>query len=267
MPRSVHVRCSIVLLVGLTLVAACSMPNTGQPGVNAAPTVVTASGPNPDAIRAKVDSYRELLGMPDNGGEPGSKPSGHRSINWDGLTDAEAAPNDYAPDIFNQPGPPRARGAMLSTVGSGLFVSADSDNPSGALPRFGNINPSYATIFQAYSGERLFSPVGSNIVDLTFFVPGTQQRATVRGFGAVYVDVDTDHTAFEYFDKDGVSLGTFQTPVYDNGLSFLGVVFDQPIVARVRIAYGTAALGPDDSPTTDVAVMDDFIYGEPQAIE
>jgi hypothetical protein len=42
------------------------------------------------------------------------------------------------------------------------------------------------------------------------------------------------------------------------------VAFDQPIVARVRIAYGTVALGPNDSPTNDVAVMDDFIYGEPQ---
>jgi hypothetical protein len=34
----------------------------------------------------------------------------------------------------------------------------------------------------------------------------------------------------------------------------------------VRIAYGNAALGPDDGGGVDVAVMDDFIYGEPQAI-
>jgi hypothetical protein len=37
------------------------------------------------------------------------------------------------------------------------------------------------------------------------------------------------------------------------------------VVARVRIEYGTVALGPDDSPNNDVSVMDDFIYGEPQA--
>ena len=34
----------------------------------------------------------------------------------------------------------------------------------------------------------------------------------------------------------------------------------------VRKAYGTVALGPEDSTQNDVAVMDDFIYGEPQPI-
>ena len=230
------------------------------------PVVITAAGAKPDDIRAKVEEYRALLGGPDNGGTPGTQPSGYRSINWDGLPDELSAPNLYAPDFFNDAKPPRARGALLATPGQGLMVSADSENPAGAQPRFGNINDSYSNIFTAYSGERMFSPVGSNIVDLTFFVPGTQTPAVVRGFGAVYADVDTDHTAFEYFDAAGKSLGTFATPISDNGLSFLGVAFPEPIVHRVRIAYGTTALGPADGPQSDVAVMDDFIYGEPQAI-
>jgi hypothetical protein len=50
-----------------------------------------------------------------------------------------------------------------------------------------------------------------------------------------------------------------------NGLSFLGVAFPTPVVYRVRIAYGTAALRPNDGPDAGVAVMDDLIYGEPQA--
>jgi hypothetical protein len=253
-----------ILLSGI--IAAAVLISGCTNGAAPAPIVITAAGATPDAIRAKVDEYRALFG-PDNGGEPGSRATGHRSINWDGLTDAEAAPNDYAPDIFNQPTAPRARGAMLATTGTGLFVSADAENPTGALPRFGNLNPSYATIFQTYSGERLFSPVGSNIVDLTFFVPGTQQPATVRGFGAVYLDIDTDHTAFEYFDANGNSLGIFKAPVANNGLSFLGVAFAEPIVAKVRITYGTVALGPNDGPDADVAVMDDFIYAEPQAMK
>jgi hypothetical protein len=75
--------------------------------------------------------------------------------------------------------------------------------------------------------------------------------------------VDQDHTAFEYFDQSGTSLGKFGVPVADKGLSFLGVAFDKASVARVRIEYGTVALGPDDGPGADAAVMDDFIYGEP----
>jgi len=34
--------------------------------------------------------------------------------------------------------------------------------------------------------------------------------------------------------------------------------------ARVRIAYGNHALGPKDSARIDVAMMDNFICGEPQ---
>ncbi len=238
----------------------------GAPSSSAGPVVITAAGADADAIRAKVDEYRQTLGMPDNEGTPGTQPAGHRSIVWDSLPDDKAAPHLYAPDFFNDAQPPRARGAVLATPGDGLMVSADSDNPSAAAPRFGNLNASYSTIFRTYSGERMFSPVGSNIVDLRFFVPGTQTPAVVRGFGAVYADVDTDHTAFEYFDAQDKSLGTFATPVSDNGLSFLGVAFPTAVVHRVRITYGTTALGPDDGPQQDVAVMDDFIYGEPQAI-
>jgi hypothetical protein len=77
-------------------------------------------------------------------------------------------------------------------------------------------------------------------------VPGTTTPATIRGIGAVYTDVNTAHTAFEYFDVNGNSLGKFEAPIADNGLSFLGVVFDKAIVARVEVKYGTVALGPDD---------------------
>jgi hypothetical protein len=225
------------------------------------PIVITGAGD----VTGVVNQYRDLLG-PNNGGEPGSRGAGRREINWDGVPDNLSAPNFMPNDFFNGPEAPRARGAVFSTPGSGVQVSADADNPDGADVRFGNINPTYSSIFQAFSEERLFSPIDSNIVEMTFRVPGTDTPAAVRGFGAVYTDVDTDHTAFEYFDVAGNSLGTFAVPIADNGLSFLGVVFDRPIVARVRIEYGTVALGPDDSAQTDVSVMDDFIYGEPVAI-
>ncbi|MEO6038815.1 MAG: hypothetical protein ABIQ93_10410 [Saprospiraceae bacterium] len=229
------------------------------------PTVLTAS----TNVQAKIDEYKALLGGTDNGGEPGSKgQSGYREITWDGLTDAESAPNLYTPDLFNSPTAPRARGIVLSTPGIGLMVSADSNNPTGTLPSFGNINPSYTQIFPAFSAERLFSPVGSNIADIRFFVPGTTTKAVVRGFGAVYVDVDrVENTAFEYFDINDQSLGTYATPILDKGHVFLGVAFPEAIVHRVRIEYGNSPLGPNDGGGVDVSVMDNFIYGEPQAAQ
>lgn len=245
-----------------SLLTACSFAQ-GTPTTAAAtrqPAVISGAGD----ITAVVERYRALLG-PDNGGEPGSKSTGRREINWDGVPDEFAAPNFLPSDFFNAPKAPRARGAHFSTPGRGIQVSARQGNPSVTPVRFGHINPTYPDIFKTFSPERLFSPIGSNVVDMTFYVPGTRTPALTRGFGAVYTDVDQEHTAFEYFDKDGKSLGRFAVPIANNGLSFLGVVFDKPVVARVRIEYGTVALGPNDSPNNDASVMDDFIYGEPQA--
>ena len=253
---------TINVLVPVMLLVSCSpaRPTDSVAGQGLTPTVISGAGD----ISGTVDEYRNLLG-PDNGVELGSKgPSGYREINWDGVPDELAAPNFMPSDFFNAAEAPRARGAFFSTPGEGIQVSADRDNPAGTPPYFTNINPEYT--FKTFSEERLFSPIGSNVVDLTFFIPGTNTPATVRGFGAVYTDVDTNHTAFEYFDKDGNSLGAFETPTKDAGLSFLGVVFPEPVVFRVQIRYGTTALGPNDSADSDVAVMDNFIYAEPQPL-
>ena len=102
-------------------------------------------------------------------------------------------------------------------------------------------------------------------MDLRFRIPGTSTRALVRGFGAVYTDVDRrESAAFEYFDRRGRSLGRFAVPPRPQGFSFLGVLYRKPVVSRVRIVYGNHALGPDDSGRYDVAVMDNFVYEEPQ---
>jgi hypothetical protein len=239
----------VVLL--LPVLAGCGDDDSDTPA-----TVVSAAGD----ITAAVQQYRNVLGEPNNAGTPGPLPSGRREINWDGVPDVQSAPNFLPGDFF------RGRGALFTAPGgTGVQVSADSNNPAGAAVRFGNINPAYAGSFQTFSAERLFSPIGSNVVDVTFTVPGTQTPAVVRGFGAVYTDVDRDSSSCEYFDTNGRSLGRFGVPAADNGLSFLGVDFSTPIVARVRIVHGNAALGPDESATVDVVVTDDFIFGEPQA--
>lgn len=244
----------------VTLAASCKKDKDNP----VEPTVITAAGD----IQSAMSQYRALLGA-DNGGNPGTQgATGYRELNWDGLTDEESAPNLYAPDLFNQPQAPRARGIVLSTTGTGLMVSADSNNPTNTPTSFGNINPSYTQIFPPFSGERVFSPVGSNIVDVRFYVPGSNTPAVVRGFGAVYIDVDRqENTAFEYFDINGRSLGTYATPVLNEGHVFLGVAFPEAVVHRVRIEYGNSPLGPNDGGSVDVAVMDNFIFGEPQAAQ
>jgi hypothetical protein len=226
------------------------------------PKVVKGSGD----IAPKVRKFRRLLGA-DNGGGPDRHRGGRRELNWDAVPDQFAAPNALPATFFNATTAPRARGAVLRTPGDHVAVSADAGNPAGAPVRFGDINPTYTQEFRTFSAERLFSPVGSNVVNLTFRVPGTNTPAAVRGFGAVYTDVDKrESAAFTYFNRRGRSLGTYSVPVSKDKLSFLGVVFRRAAVARVRIKYGNRQLGPNDGGPFDVAVMDDFIYGEPKAL-
>ena len=94
-----------------------------------------------------------------------------------------------------EPKHPRARGAVITTTWHRF--NGKCSQHQWNLATFWQLNPSYVDSFVTFSEEKLFSPVGSNIADLNFFVPGTTIPAVVRGFGAVYVDIDTDHTAFE----------------------------------------------------------------------
>jgi hypothetical protein len=260
--QSTNLRRFAVLGAALAMTGMLGGFGHGSPDAAPKPKVVKGAGD----ISAKVAEFRALLGA-DNGGGPSQYPSGRREINWDGVPDEFAAPNALPSDFFNATAEPRARGAVLETPGDNVAVSANEANPAGVAVRFGNVNPSYVDRFRTFSAERLFSPVGSNVVNLHFNVPGTTTKAAVRGFGAVYTSVDRkESAAFQYFDKRGKSLGKFAVPVSKNGLSFLGVQFANPVVARVKIVYGNNKLGPDDRGKYDVAVMDDFIYGEPQPL-
>ncbi|MGZ5126262.1 MAG: hypothetical protein ACXWC1_26090, partial [Burkholderiales bacterium] len=125
----------------------------------AAPVTFTAAGANSAAIQGTVDAFRTALGTL-NANVVGSFGSGRREINWDGVPDALAAPNNLPANFFNVNSP---RGVVFSTPGTGFQVSANS----GVAPiEFGNINPTYSSLFAPFSAQRLFTALGSNIVDI-----------------------------------------------------------------------------------------------------
>ena len=193
-------------------------------------------------------------------------------LSWTNSAPTWAARTTASAGRFLPAGANSPRGVIFSTPGSGFQVSAKSGNPTVTALRFGNINPNYPFDFQTFSPERLFTALGSTITDVAFFVPGTPTQAFTNGFGVVFTDVDSPtSTTLQFFDQTGNSLGTFAVPALLPGsqnMSFLGVSFNAgERVARVRITSGNAPLGPDDAPLgTDVVAMDDFIYGEPQAL-
>ena len=232
-----------------------------------APAVFQAAGPNIASIQGIIDQYRLAIGGINNGNNPGPLPTGRREINWDGGGSTATSPGPTPFLVFLN-----TRGAFIETPGSG-FVQAPLD---GLVTTFGN--PSYATTFQPFSPVRLFSPVGSRITEVTFFVPGTGTGtpATTRGFGAIFSDVDlpgakrvdaNSSTLIRYLGEHGELLYRMHVPASpgDAGLSFLGVLFNDPRIASVRISAGNATPGKNDGGNSDVVMMDDFIYAEPQA--
>jgi hypothetical protein len=256
------------------------------------PIVFQAAGPKdadptvppPSSIQSAVDAFRAELGEPNHGNTSGPFTFGRREINWDGApgTDATTAPVTPFVTFLN------TRGAQFTTPGTGLSQAPPSVPPGGAQGGLADLfkNPTYGTIFSTFSPLRLFTPVGSNITEALFFVPGLDPLvpATVSGFGAVFTDVDQPDgsgpgkkrgnrgasTLIEYFGADGKLLFSSFVPASpgDGSLSFFGVVFKAggtlaPVIARVRITTGDVAPGPDDG-KQDIVVMDDFIYGEPQ---
>jgi hypothetical protein len=241
--------------------ALLALPATAQ-----AREVREVAGVNAAAIQSTVNQFRADLGAL-NPNEVGSFDTGRREINWDGVPDASS--NPFPGDFFNAPMPGRARGVVFVNPPSDQFQV--SLNPP-AMPRFANINPTYATAFGTFSPEKLFAPIGSRTTTVNFFVPGEDTPATVAGFGAVFTDVDEIGSAsIEFLDTQGEQLFSREIlPSAGNGrLSFLGVSFEpeEGRVAQVTITSGAAALGPSDVTQTpgnpDVVALDDFIYGEP----
>lgn len=243
------------------LLSSAALVITALPAT-AGPVVRSGSGAAPADIQALVTAFRGDLGDPNNGGGGGPQPAGRREINWDGVGTALAAPNNLPFDQF------RARGSLFFTPGSGFQVSANAADGIGF--EFGNLNAQYPTIFQPFSGQKLFTSIGSNITDVRFVLAGTNTPATVSGFGSVFADVDlADTTSIQFFDAGDTSLGTFFAPTADNGLSFLGVSFDAgERIGRVRITSGNVVPGTADGligpgEFQDAVVMDDFLFSEP----
>ena len=202
------------------------------------------------SIQVTVDNFRAELGDPNNGNAAGPLPSGRREINWDGGGSATTISPGTTFDGFLN-----IRGARFTTPSIDGFVQA----PPDALDPLS---------FGLFSPQRIFSPIGSNITDVTFFIPGTAGAvpATVSGFGSVFTDVNrndiTSKTTLEFFDIGNnliFSQAVLPGLVAKQSLSFLGAIGDaDEEIYRVRITTGRTPF--------DLVAMDDFIYAEPKVL-
>jgi len=248
----------IILAAGVALVPVFS-------GSSEAGFLVTDVGGDntPGSIQSAVDSFRNALGNPNNGNAPGPLAGGRREINWDGGGATTATASGPTLTAFTN-----TRGATFTTPGTGFLQTPLND------PALTGINPTYAITFGAFSPVRIFTPLGSNVTDTRFFVPGTNGAtpATVSSFGVVFTNVAlANDTRMEFFDLSGseiLNVAAMPGTVANGSLSFLGVIDTSGSeIAEVRITTGTTALGPNNNPAggVNVVAMDDFIYSEPLA--
>src|SRR5262249_36637836 len=128
------------------------------------------------------------------------------------------------------------RGVLYTTTGTGLRIDSTS---------FASTNAALGAQFKPFSAKKLFMPVGSTNVQVNFQLAGLTNTGLVKGFGVVFTDVDRAGSArVDYFDANGFRLATLEAPAQSGaqGFSFIGAVFPSPIVARVEIRSGDAAL-------------------------
>ncbi len=217
--------------------------------------VFSANADDPAGIQTTVDGFRTALGDR-NANLPENFAGGRREIDWDGVPDAFADPNAFPGDFFNGDVPGRARGIEFVPTGDTDGFSVSATAASGTPPRFG-----FPGGFTAFSEERLFTPIGSTTFDILFFDPAnTGNRALSRGFGAVFTDVESTDVTMSFFDiNDQLLISQTVAAGKNAGLSFLGMLSSNPVIARISINAGIEG--------SDSVVMDDFIFGEPTPFE
>lgn len=221
-------------------------------------TTFEAAGADAAAITPTRDAFRAAVGGGNVAGANGSFGGLRREINWDGVPAGSSDPNALAANFFNVNSP---RGVVFSTPGTGLLVSANAGGVTPAL--FG-----FASDFQAFSAQKLFTPVNSNVTDVRFFMPGTTQAASTTAFGLIFVDVEVGGLSrVDFYDGSDALIYTHDALVAGNqGLSFVGATVTGGSIARVRITSGLntiVANGQLGNPFDDVVVMDDFFFAEP----
>ena len=247
----------LVMAAAVFMTMACN--DTGITGTSTPPfgrAVTSVSGD----IAEPVATFRNLLGA-SNGAVAGEQSAGRREINWDGAAaNVFDNSNTFPADFFN------------TTVNVGAVFTTDGSGFRNDSTKFLDINPTYADEFRSFSPNKIFAPVGSNVLDVRFEVAGQPTPAVSSGFGVVFSDVDVANaTTIELFAQDGTSLGIVAAPVRTDtvGLSFVGVSFNQSVIARVRVTLGTGALATgvndiSEGGVTDLVVLDNLIYGEPK---
>lgn len=221
------------------------------------PTEFVSSG----NINAKMDEFRSALGNLNT--QPGAI-TGRRELTWDAVPD-DMLDKTLPGQFFNQTG----------TEANPSFQRGLAYDPSFdfrvSKTAFASLAPDAASEFKAFSGSATFASVGDQPQPwpISFQVAGGTQAAAVRGFGMVVNDVDVAGSVqIQYFNQNTL-IGVVNVPPRTAGspFSFAGLLFKEPVITSIKVKHqGILKAGAKDisqGGSSDLVVMDDFVYGEP----
>ena len=138
-----------------------------------AQTVFQAAGPTAESIQATVELFRAALGATTTATLGHSPAVTARSTGTAGV-DRHDRPGHTVRRVPQHPWRP------VHHAGEGPFAGAPVGGAQGGLADLFN-NPEYADIFKTFSSPRLFTPVGSRLVNGAFFLPGSGGRDASDG--------------------------------------------------------------------------------------
>ena len=240
------------------VIATLSLAASTQAGI----VVFEASGATPAAITPARDAFRVAVGGGTTAAANGDFGGVRREINWDGVPAGSSDPSLLPANFFNTTSP---RGVVFSTTGLGTGFLVSGTTPVTEL--FG-----FSGDLQTFSPAKLFATVGTNTMDISFFLPGTSTAATTSAFAVIFVDVEdasaANHTRVEFFDANNALIFSRDAlATVNRGLSFVGGVADAgERISRVRITMPANFLvsnGVRNNEAVDFVVMDDFLFATP----
>ncbi len=219
------------------------------------PTVFTAKGD----INATINEFRNKLGLLNT---TIGQTTGRREINWDAVPDSLLGVS-FPANFFNPTtsGSPENRQRGLIYAGTSTAMVSKTT--------FAEINALSASEFSNFSGNKAFAVVNAALWPVEFRIAGQPTVAAVKGFGAVFSDVDKPNSTFIEFFAGDRSLGKYFVPMHDavSSFSFLALYFDTDKITRVQVGHeGMLQDGEKDitqGGTKDLIILDDFIYREP----
>jgi hypothetical protein len=233
------------------------------------PSVISGAGPTNASTALSV--FQAGIGGIDNGTTAGERSGGLRHINWDAVkldgSQPESLTISAGHTITVPVGSQQERGIEL---GAPIAVSGDG---------FATVNPSAAGLFEALSASNLAAPFDTNTILLNVVAPAAPGAAPLpaatRALGVAFLNVRLPNTTSIEYRNGSATLAKVFAPAAPTGKpSFVGALFEAPLVTSVLVTLGTARIFSFDGTNTlanfsgeggeeNMVAADDIVLAEP----